>query len=96
MDGFPEALVSYKFASFLSWFHSLMINESRKQKLMEPTTTSGLYNLSKSINESYAAGGFNSSTLHLYHPNNWNYLGYPHDTFAVQFITSSPTLSLYL
>ena len=51
-----------------------------------------LFNLSKIINSTDLQNG----TYKHYHPDIWNYNGYPHDTFAVQFTRRNTWLVLYV
>ena len=37
-----------------------------------------------------------SSEFYNYHPDRWTFNGYPHDTFAVEFMKKDPFLSMFL
>ena len=56
--------------------------------MMDPATTSFLYNYSRDLNESML-------TEDIFFKQ-FNYWGYPSDTYAVHFVKSKPFFALYL
>jgi hypothetical protein len=66
----------------LSSMHSLVMTDGDYQRLLDPETTSPLYNFSRALNLS---GDPTDQPLQDY-----RYNGYPSDTFAVWFLRKNP------
>ena len=81
-----EFLVSEVFIKFLSSIHYIMCSTEERQRMMDPNTGSYLYNYSLALNQ--------SETEPYYR--DFNYWGYPSDTYAIHFIKTKTFVSVYI
>ncbi len=73
-----DRYISDYFLNMLSTFHYMMTTEKDYERITQPNTTSPLYNFSLALNEST----FTEDIRYK----NYNYNGYPYDTFAINFV----------
>ncbi len=78
-----EPFISDYFLIFLSSLHYILMSDIDYSRLLQANTTSPLYNFSRALNLS-------ENPLDSHYKNEFQYFGYPSDTFSVHFMRKSP------